>query len=202
MLLRAEWRPLLVAGVAVAGLWAAVLWVAPSTPSTAPAQPSLRVPAQPADFPVSETGVLRAIVRSGLAAPGGGRFDRFDVTSQPIVAPINARGQVAFYATVLRAAAREGIFLADAGHVTKVAAFGDPVPGGGTLAEFAAHPAPSLNAAGHVAFGAQIAGGRAAEGVFLKAEDGQRVIALTGDEAPGVPSGVLVGFDAPALNDN
>jgi len=192
----------LVAGLAVVALWAAVVWVAPSTPSTAPAQPSARVAAQPSTVAVSETGVLRAVVRSGQVAPGGGRFDRFDVTSQPIVAPINARGQVAFYATVLRAPAREGIFLAEAGRVTKVAAFGDAVPGGGTLAEFAAHPLPSLNAAGHVAFGAQIAGGRATEGIFLAGAVGLEVIALAGDDAPGVPAGVVVGFDAPTLNDS
>src|SRR6266851_9691461 len=202
MLLVAAWRRLLVAGVALAGLWTAVLWVAPSTPSTAPAQPSLRVAAQPTAVPVSETGAPRAVVRSGLAAPGGGRFDRFDVNSQPIVAPVNARGQVAFYATVLRAPAREGIFLAEAGHVTKVAAFGDNLPGGGTLAEFGAHPRPSLNIAGHAAFAAQIAGGRATEGIFLAGADGLQAIALAGDDAPGVPAGVLVGFDAPALNDN
>src|SRR5580700_1169922 len=101
MLLAAAWRRLLVAGVAVAGLWAAVLWVAPSTPSTAPAQPSVRVTERPTAAAVSETGALRAVVRSGLAAPGGGRFDRFDVASQPIVAPVNARGQVVFYTTVL-----------------------------------------------------------------------------------------------------
>jgi hypothetical protein len=152
--------------------------------------------------PVAEQGTLRAVVRSGLTAPGGGRFDRFDVTAQPIVAPVNGRGQVAFYATVLRSPAREGIFLAEAGHVTKVAAFGDDLPGGGTLAEFGAHPLPSLNSAGHVAFDAQIAGGRATEGVFLAGADGLQAIALAGDDAPGVPAGVLVGFDAPALNDN
>ena len=202
MLLAAAWLRLLVAGVAVAGLWAAVLWVAPSTPSTAPAQPSLRMAAQPVAVPKSETGALRAVVRSGLPAPGGGRFDRFDVTAQPIVAPVNGRGQVAFYATVLRSPAREGIFLAEGGHVTKVAAFGDSLPGGGTLAEFGAHPLPSLNSAGHVAFDAQIAGGRATEGVFLAGADGLQAIALAGDDAPGVPAGVLVGFDAPALNDN
>src|ERR1700731_1707630 len=202
MLLVAAWRRLLVAGVALAGLWAAVLWVAPSTPSTAPAQPSLRVPAQPAAVPGTEAGVLRAVVRSGLAAPGGGRFDRFDVTSPPIVAPVNARGQVAFYATVLRAPAREGIFLAEAGRVTKVAAFGDDLPGGGTLAEFGAHPLPSLNLSGHAAFTAQIAGGRATEGVFLAGASGLQAIALAGDDAPGVPTGVLVGFDAPTVNDN
>jgi hypothetical protein len=137
-----------------------------------------------------------------VAAPGGGRFDRFDVTAQPIVAPVNARGQVAFYATVLHAPAREGIFLTEAGHVTKVAAFGDGLPGGGTLAEFGVHPLPSLNSAGHVAFDAQIAGGRATEGVFLAGADGLQAIALAGDDAPGVAAGVLVGFDAPALNDN
>jgi hypothetical protein len=202
MLLVAAWRRLLVAGVAVAGLWAAVLWVAPSTPSTAPAQPSLRVAAQPTAALMPQTGTLRAVVESGATAPGGGRFDRFDITSQPIVAPVNARGQVAFFATVRRAPAREGIFLADGEHVTKVAAFGDSVPGGGTLAEFAEHPLPSLNAAGHVAFDAQIAGGRTTEGVFLVREDGLQTIALAGDDAPGMPAGVLVGFDAPVLNDN
>jgi hypothetical protein len=53
-----------------------------------------------------------------------------------------------------------------------------------------------------VAFGAQVAGGRATEGVFLAGADGLQAIALAGDDAPGVPLGVLVGFDAPALNDN
>src|ERR1700739_2783482 len=120
MLLIAAWRRLLVAGVAVAGLWVAVLWVAPSTPSTAPAQPSVRVTVQPTAAAVSETGVLRTVVRSGLAAPGGRGFARFDVAPQPIGAPVNGRGQVAFYATVLHAPPREGIFLAEAGHVTKV----------------------------------------------------------------------------------
>jgi len=202
MLLVAAWRRLLVAGAAVAGLWAAVLWVAPSTPSTSPAQPSVRVAQPVPSAPAFAAGALRPVVQSGVAAPGGGRFDRFDVTAQPIVAPVNERGQVAFYATVLHAPGREGIFVADAEKVTKVAAFGDAVPGGGTLAEFGAHPLPALNGAGHVAFAAQVAGGRATEGVFLAGAEGLQAIALAGDDAPGVPAGVLVGFDAPALNDN
>jgi len=174
MLLVAAWRRLLVAGLAVAGLWAAVLWVAPTTPSTAPAQPSLRVAALPTVEPISKGGPLRAIIQSDAPAPGGGRFDRFDVTAQPIVAPVNARGQVAFYATVLHGPAREGIFLSEAGQVTKVAAFGDSLPGGGTLAEFGAHPVPALNSAGHVAFAAQVAGGRATERSFSPARTGCR----------------------------
>jgi hypothetical protein len=202
MLLVSAWWRLLVAGLAVAALWVAVLWVAPSTPSISPAQPSVRVSAQPTGAPVPEIGELRAVAWSGLPAPGGGRFDRFDVTAQPIVAPVNRRGQVAFYATVLRSPAREGIFVAQAGHVTKVAAFGDSVPGGGALAEFGAHPLPSLNTAGHAAFAAHIAGGQATNGVFLAGSAGLRVIALAGEDAPGVPAGVMVGFDAPSLNDN
>jgi hypothetical protein len=160
------------------------------------------VVAPPAAVPAYATGTLRAVIQSGAPAPGGGRFDRFDVTAHPIAAPVNAHGQVAFYATVLHGPAREGIFLADAGQVTKVAAFGDSLPGGGTLAEFGAHPLPALNNAGHVAFAAQVAGGRATEGIFLAGADGLQAIALAGDDAPGVPAGVLVGFDAPALNDN
>ena len=202
MLLTAAWRRLLVAGVAVAGIWAAVLWVAPSTPSLAPAQQSALVGSKPKVAPDAGAGPLRTVVQSGMPAPGGGRFDRFDVTTQPIVAPVNARGQVAFYATVLHGPAREGIFLMDAGQVTKVAAFGDALPGGGTFAEFAAQPLPALNAAGHVAFRAEIAGSRATEGVFLSGADGLHVIALAGDDAPGVPAGVFVTFNAPALNDN
>jgi hypothetical protein len=202
MLLAAAWKRLLLACLAVMALWAAVLWVAPSTPSTEPAQPAARVAAEPAVATPAALGPMRAVVRSGLPAPGGGSFDRFDVTGQPTVAPVNARGQVAFYATVLHALGREGIFLADAGRVIKVAAYGDAAPGGGTFAGFGTDPLPALNAAGHVAFNAQIAGGRATEGVFLAGDEGPRVIALAGDDAPGVPSGVLAGFDAPALNDN
>src|SRR5439155_9793651 len=202
MLLISVWWRLLVAGTAVVALWAAVLWVVPSMPSTVPDQPALRMSAAPPTAAKSENGRLRAVVRSGSAAPGGGRFDRFDVTGQPIVAPVNIKGEVAFYASVLRAPAHEGIFLADAAGVTKLAAFGDDVPGGGTLAEFGAHPVPSLNAAGHAAFVVQTGGGRATEGVFFTGNAGLKAIALAGDDAPGLPLGVLVGFDAPALNDN
>jgi hypothetical protein len=201
MLLASVWYRLLVAACIIAALWTSVLWVAPTTPSTNPAQAPIRVAAQPAAMSGATQDVLRAVVRSGDAAPNGGRFDRFDVPGQPVLAPVNARGQVAFYATVLRSAGREGIFMAEAGRVRKIAGYGDAVPGGGTLAEFA-HPLPALNGSGHVAFAAQIAGGRATEGIFLAGDAGLQVIALAGEDAPALPNGVLVGFDTPALNDN
>ncbi|HYZ22935.1 MAG TPA: choice-of-anchor tandem repeat NxxGxxAF-containing protein [Rhodopila sp.] len=203
MLLAPAWQRILVALAAVAALWGAVLWVARSAPRIDPAQPAARVAAQPdVTAAAPAVGGLRQVVWSGLPAPGGGRFDRFNAAPQPVAAPVNARGQVAFYATVLHAPAREGLFLAEGTRITRIAAYGDPVPGGGTLAGFAAHPIPALNAAGHVAFTAEIAGGRATEGVFVVADNGLRVIALAGDDAPGLPAGVLVDFDAPALNDN
>ncbi|MBV8455970.1 MAG: hypothetical protein JO122_05080 [Acetobacteraceae bacterium] len=147
-------------------------------------------------------GPLRPVVRSGQSAPGGGHFDRFDVRSQPAVAPVNARGEVAFYATVLRAPGHEGIFVSRPDGVRKVAAVGDDAPSGGTFSEFATHALPALNATGHVAFVAEIAKGRSTEGLFLAGSDGLRAIALAGDDAPGIPYGVMDGFDAPALNDN
>ena len=201
MLLLSAWLRLLVAGVAVATLWAAVLWVASSTPSISPDAPPVRIAIAAPAVPIPPTGELRVLIRSGAPTPVGGHFDRFDVAAQPIAAPVNARGQVAFYASVLRSPAREGIFLAEHGHVSKLAAFGDSVPGGGVLAEFGGHPLPSLNAVGHAAFLAHLAG-RSTEGVFLSGRDGLQAVALAGDDAPGLPGGVFVGFDAPSLNDN
>jgi hypothetical protein len=180
------------AGIAVVGLWAGVLWATLARPP--PAAP------ERATAPIAPA--LQLIVASGQAAPTGGSFDRFDVASQPIVAPVNARGHVAFYASIVRGKTREGIFLAMGSRTIKVAAIGDAVPGGGTLSEFASHPIPALNDADKVAFGAAVTGAKANEGVFLAAEGSLKVIALSGTDAPGVPTGTLVEFDSPALNNS
>src|SRR4030081_1380748 len=181
---------LTIAGAAILLLWIAVLWASLSEPTRKAAVQSA----------APEVHALRLVVASGQAAPGGGSFNRFDVSSQPIVAPVNSRGQVAFYASVARAKASEGIFLATASRTTKVAAVGDAVPGGGVLSEFARHPLPALNDAGKVAFGANVAGARATEGIFLAADDRLKAIALSGADAPGVQNGTFVEFDAPVLN--
>src|SRR5256885_16941280 len=181
---------LTIAGAAVLLLWIAVLWASLSEPARKAALQN----------PAPEVHALRLVVASGQAAPSGGSFDRFDVSSQPIVAPVNARGQVAFYASVARAKATEGIFLATASRITKAAAVGDSVPGGGVLSEFARHPVPTLNDAGKVAFGASVAGARATEGIFLASDGSLKAIALSGADAPGVQNGTFVEFDAPVLN--
>jgi hypothetical protein len=181
---------LTIAAAAVLLLWIAVAWAILSEPARKAAALNA-APGLPA---------LRLVVASGQAAPNGGRFDRFDVGSQPIVAPVNGRGQIAFYASVARAKATEGIFLATASRITKAAAVGDAVPGGGVLSELARHPLPALNDAGKIAFGASVAGARATEGIFLAADDRLKAIALSGTDAPGVPNGTFVEFDAPVLN--
>jgi hypothetical protein len=191
LLLASARARLQLAGAAVLCLWAAVAW---AILTNSPAPSSIQ-PAAPA------ASSLQLVAAAGEAAPTGGSLDRFDVTAQPVIAPVNANGHVAFYASIVRSKVTEGIFLKRATRLVKIAAVGDAVPGGGVLSEFARHPAPSLNNAGKVAFGAEVAGARSSEGVFVAREGRLDVIALSGGDAPGVPTGTLVEFDAPAIND-
>ena len=57
----------------------------------------------------AQTFTVRPVVTAGQSAPGGGTFEHFSVESLPIVAPLNARGQVAFFASLLRGAGGEGL---------------------------------------------------------------------------------------------
>jgi hypothetical protein len=190
LLLSSVGARLVVAAIAVLCLWCGVLWayLAPPPPNSSDLQ-------QPPSAPS-----LRLVVASGQPAPTGGTFDRFDIASQPIVAPVNALGHVAFYASVIRSKTAEGIFLATGQHFVKMAAIGDAVPGGGKLSEFAKHPIPSLNDSDKVAFGAAVAGAHATEGVFTASEGVLQVIALSGTDAPGIPTGTFLEFDSPAIN--
>jgi hypothetical protein len=190
LLLTSARRRLQVAGLAVLVLWGAVGWAVLATSPTPP-QDRATAPAAPS---------LRLVVAAGQAAPTGGTFDRFDVTSQPIVAPVNVHGHVAFYASVVRSKQTEGLFANLGPRIVKLAAVGDAVPGGGTLSELARHPIPALNDGGKVAFGAAIAGARASEGVFVVDDSGIKAIALSGNDAPGILTGTFAEFDAPALN--
>lgn len=189
LLLRGVLGRLPVAIAATALLWGVALWALLTHP-VPPQKPQPKAPDPPS---------LRQVVAAGQATPIGGVFDRFDVSGQPIVAAVNAKGQVAFYASLLRNKATEGIFLAGKGKVAKVAAVGDSVSGG-VLSQFARHPIPALNDSGTVAFNAALTSGQSAEGVFL-ARDGEiKTIALAGTDAPGIVGGTFMGFDTPALN--
>ena len=145
---------------------------------------------------------VRAVAIAGDSAPGGGTFEHFSVEALPIVAPANTKGQVAFFATILRSTASEAFFLASPQRTVRVVAEGDPVPGGGTFSGFGRHPIPALNERGDVAFAAAIVGGRTVEGIFVRDARGLRPVVLTGRGAPGMASGTIAAVDAPALNDH
>src|SRR6185295_1765195 len=114
-------------------------------------------------------------------------FDRFGAEAMPIVAPLNARGDIAFFATLSRAGVDEGFFLSSRGRVTAVAREGDRVAGVGRLSGFGKHPVPALGDDGTVVFASAIADGRSVEGLF--AAQGGRL-----------RSGVLANLDAPSIN--
>lgn len=147
-----------------------------------------------------EPARLRQVVATGDAAPGGGVFDRFGAESMPIVAPVNARGDVVFFSTLARGGAEEGLFMWSRGRIGAVAREGDRVPGVGRLSGFGKHPAPGLGDDGTVVFAAAITGGRAVEGIFAAQSGRIRPVALSGAAAPGVASGTLAGVDAPVIN--
>ena len=149
----------------------------------------------------AEPAALRLVVSAGQAAPGGGTFERFSVESQPVIAPPNARGDVAFFASLLRGAGAEGLFLAGARGIVKVAAEGDQAPGGGSLSGFGRHPIPSVNAEGNVVFAAAVSKGRTVEGIFESSRGTLRAVAVAGQPAPGIPSGTFASLDFPVLND-
>jgi hypothetical protein len=149
----------------------------------------------------AESSSLHRIVAAGQPAPGGGTFEHFTIESQPVVAPVNAKGQIVFFATLLRASAAEGLFLASGRRIDKVAVEGDRVPGVGTLSGFGRHPIPAINRAGSVAFAAAVSGGKTVEGIFVASRGRIRPVARAGEPAPGLPSGTLANLDYPAVND-
>jgi hypothetical protein len=150
---------------------------------------------------VRAQSMIRAVALAGDPAPGGGTFEHFGVEALPIVAPVNTKGQVAFFATLLRSTASEAFFLAGKSRTIRVVAEGDRVPGGGTFSGFGRHPIPALNERGDVAVAAAVVGGRTVEGIFIRDARGLRRVVLTGGAAAGMTSGAIAAVDAPALND-
>jgi len=149
-----------------------------------------------------QTATFRRIAAAGQAAPGGGVFDRFDVDQQPVLAPVNSSGQVAFFAALGRSTAEEAIYLQGTGGTVRLAAQGDPAPGGGYFAGFARHPMLALNGSGAVLFVAALAEAGTTEGLFLARDGHVETVARAGDKAPGFSGGTFSQIDLPSLNDS
>ena len=199
--------------VAIGVLWAGVLWVA----LTPPAEPGLasassrevagpsQTPQPEAAAPVPQQVGLRALAMADEPVGLNGSFDRFGLQVQTMVLASNNRGETAFYATIRRSQAEEGMFLAKAdGKITPIAVAGDPVPdqAGQLIAGFGERPAPVMNDEGSVAFIATLAGGRGAAGVFLASEGRLLTIVSSGMKAPVILGGigVFAEFEAVSLN--
>jgi hypothetical protein len=177
--------------VPLALLWLGVLWAAIGgrAPGTATSNP----PPLPA--------VLQTVTATGEPAPTEGSFGGFDAEGRVVPAPANRRGDVVFFARLLRSSAEEGLFLSSGGRTLRLAAVGDSVPGGERIAGFGEHPGIAINEAGAVAFAARLTGGKATSGVFLAQNGKLASVALSGAAAPDVSGGTLADFEAPALND-
>ena len=134
---------------------------------------------------LASEGKLRTIASSGMKAPvilgGIGVFAEFEAVS------LNSRGDVAFLAWVRHGRETiEVIYLArkvGAVHqLTKIAASGEPAPGGGFFAGFGA---PVVNNRGAVAFPAVVKLGPAFGAIFVAPAEGAAHLLLgTGDQAP------------------
>src|SRR2546425_11185630 len=147
---------------------------------------------------VSAQPSIRAVAVAGDPAPGGGTFEPFGVESLPVVTPANTKGQVAFFATLLRATSSEAFFLASESRTVRVVTEGDPVPGGGAFSGFGRHPIPALNERGDVAFAAAVTGGGAGGGIFCPGAPRLGSPGVAGGGAPGPAPGTRAAGGAPA----
>ena len=121
---------------------------------------------------------LRVIALSGSASSGipGGAFTEFQAPA------LNDSGDVAFLAGVRRGRdTLEAIYLRRAGALRKIAAAGDPAPGGGS---FSAFGVPALNNKGEVAFAAVIDGGSVTGGIFVASATDTRMLVGAGTPEP------------------
>jgi hypothetical protein len=182
-------RRVALALIPLALLWLGVLWAAfggraPQSASGAPPQPPS----------------LQEVVASGAPSPAGGSFDRFAIEGRAVPAAANRRGDIVFFATLLRSRAEEGVFLASERGIEKLAAIGDTVPSGERIAGFGENPAMAINEAGIAGFIATLTGGKATEGVFLVQKGKLTAVALSGAAAPD-GGGTLAEFQSPVLND-
>ena len=126
----------------------------------------------------AQNGRIRPVALSGAAAPGvaSGTLAGLDA---PV---INARGEVAFLATVRRGReSTETLLLSTRGQLQKIVAQGDPAPAGGTFAGFGP---PAINREGAVAFGGAVEGRAVPGGIFVWKGGTLRMVLGAGEETP------------------
>jgi hypothetical protein len=115
---------------------------------------------------VVQAGRVRKVAVVGDAAPGGGAFSHFGLWPG-----LNARGTLAFVASVDGGPSPMGVFVGDPARLERITGIGDDIPGG-RLQSFGLYPLVGINNAGGVTFAtAPTATGEGVEGIFLTGPD-------------------------------
>ena len=152
------------------------------------------------------TAAITKVAATGDVSPTGGTFTGFynpgGYGTVPVLSPT---GQVAFWSLVSDAAG-QGIFLRDHSVLSKVAAVGDTIPGGGaTYTSFGQVPVAS--AEGLVVFFAALSsgtascGGGASCGIFTKSSAGTAMVLRSGDAGPTGVGGTITNIGSvPVIN--
>jgi hypothetical protein len=140
---------------------------------------------------VGTPGSMQTAALEGTAAPVAGTY--INITTPAF----NAAGQVAFFAGLTGGTATGGLFVGTPGSVQAAALGGSAAPAGGNYYDF--NSLPTLNAAGQVAFLADLTGGTSTSGIFVGTPHSLQAAALVGNVAPA--GGIYNGFSGrPSLN--
>ena len=121
------------------------------------------------------SGQIVKVAAVGDASPIGGTFGAVGPGS------INNNGKVVFLASQVGETVNSNLFMWDNGVVTKVAAIGDPAPGGGTFSGLGTEsfgfqdgtsiptgPVPDINDSDQIAFRAIVSGGVTGRGIVVR----------------------------------
>ena len=126
-------------------------------------------------FVGSKSGVRKVAV-VGDPSPVGGTFNHLAL---PL---LNEHGDVLFWASLEGGEVPAGLFLSSNGVIKKMAARGDPLPGGGRLSFIGL--SYSFNGSGMAAFEAAITGVEASTGIFLAQDGTVTPVVRVGDPTP------------------
>lgn len=121
------------------------------------------------------SGEIVKVAAVGDSSPIGGTFGAVGPGS------LNNNGKVVFLASQVGETANSNLFMWDNGVVTKVAAIGDPAPGGGTFSALGTEsfgfqdgtfipvgPVPDINDSDQIAFRAIVSGGITERGIVVR----------------------------------
>ena len=121
------------------------------------------------------SGEIVKVAAVGDPSPIGGTFGAVGPGS------LNNNGKVVFLASPVGETANSNLFMWDNGVVTKVAAIGDPAPGGGTFSALGTEsfgfqdgtfipvgPVPDINDSDQIAFRAIVSGGITQRGIVVR----------------------------------